>query len=752
MDISILKGLDIPSISWGHPPAPLLPKSLRQAWRSDVLPKWVCTVTGIPIGSTLESLGPTVWDNMKQITPRLEHFLIFQVRSRSSTIKDLKCFDRNWPLGLKSADILWTARTRNCLSKQGLLAIESDLVKLTFNDLFGLEGMGAKSILDFSSTLEAAMEFYDKMVSSYVVSATAINAQSNHAGDQPKPDNVSLTDMDRVDHMRTLERAAGADWAEQVSEQDPRFKHLLPPGQGTLSDRIENLVSEPTIVGNVGSLPALVSSIKKIEEYINHAKHYSLEHCLVEFVRLLSRTEKDRLEVLAARFGWNGEEPQTLEACGQRLGVTRERIRQIQALIIGRIPKHAVFMPQLDQALSAVEKRTPLKLADAARLLREMGISERDFHPAGLLEASALLGRETILSISETRTGEKMVTRQSEARMLRLIPKLARRVASKAGVTSVFQVQEAAQEQGSKVTEAQVRENVRGGNFDFLDDDWFWAPDVKYSRNRLHNLTRKLLSVASPQDVLTLRDGIRRAYKWRRLTAMRYRNLTVPPTRILLEFYRRCPGFRVETEMIHASEPFDPKKELSDVDYVFVEVLRSSPSGILDRDSLAAACLTRGMNENTFNVYTSYSPILEHVDVNIWKLRGIKVDPTAVEAMRIANHLRPKQRRVLQFGWGKNGALWLAARVPKLGGSMIIGCPGPIRRFLDGQQFACKSKEGNQDCGTITINDRGTSYGYGQFMRRYGVDENDVFLAEFDLNEQTVTLSVVDDEILDDLD
>src|SRR5262249_40027742 len=158
---------------------------------------------------------------------------------------------------------------------------------------------------------------------------------------------------------------------------------------------------------------------------------------------------------------------------------------------------------------------------------------------------------------------------------------------------------------GSKVTESQVRENIRGGNFDFLDDDWFWAPDVKYSRNRLHNLTRKLLSVASPQDVLTLRDGLRRAYKWRRFSGSRYKNLAVPPARILLDFYRRCPGFSVENELIHASEPFDPKKELSDADYVFVEVLRSSPSGMLDRDSLAAACLQRGMNENTFNVYTS---------------------------------------------------------------------------------------------------------------------------------------------------
>ena len=176
------------------------------------------------------------------------------------------------------------------------------------------------------------------------------------------------------------------------------------------------------------------------------------------------------------------------------------------------------------------------------------------------------------------------------------------------------------------------------------------------------------------------------------------------------------------------------------------------PMPLLDRDSLASACLQRGMNENTFNVYTSYSPILEHVDVNIWKLRGIKVDPTAVEAMRLANHLRPKQRRVLQFGWGTDGTLWLAARVPKSPGSIIIGCPGPIRRFLDRQQFACKSKDGDQDCGVITVNDRGASYGYGNFMRRYGVDENDVFLAEFDLNEQTVRLSLADEEVLDQLD
>jgi hypothetical protein len=217
----------------------------------------------------------------------------------------------------------------------------------------------------------------------------------------------------------------------------------------------------------------------------------------------------------------------------------------------------------------------------------------------------------------------------------------------------------------------------------------------------------------------------------------------------LLEFYKRHPSFRVEGNMIHASEALDSSRELSDVDRVLVEALRSSPSGMLDRDSLAEACLARGMNENTFNVYTTYSPIVEHLDLNIWKLRGINVDPAAVEAMRMANHLRPKQQRVLQYGWGEGGELWIAARVPKFTESMVIGCPGPMQRFLNGQQFTCFAKTGTQKCGTIAVNDRGASYGYGTFIRRYGVDENDVLMAEFDLSEQTVLLSIAAAGIVD---
>ena len=170
MEFSTSKSLDIMSLRWGYPPAPLLPRILRQAWRGHILPNWVCTATGLSLVSTMEMLGPNVWESMKQLTPRLEHFLLFQLRSHFSTVKALKCFDRGWPLGLKLGDISWMPRTRNALAKEGLLTEESELVKLTFHDLFEIKGMGAKSILDFLATLEAAMDSYDQLVSSYLAS------------------------------------------------------------------------------------------------------------------------------------------------------------------------------------------------------------------------------------------------------------------------------------------------------------------------------------------------------------------------------------------------------------------------------------------------------------------------------------------------------------------------------------------------------------------------------------------------------
>ena len=60
-------------------------------------------------------------------------------------------------------------------------------------------------------------------------------------------------------------------------------------------------------------------------------------------------THRER-KVLELRFGLRGEEPRTLEEVGQRFGVTRERIRQIEAKTLGLLPRSAHASPARTRA------------------------------------------------------------------------------------------------------------------------------------------------------------------------------------------------------------------------------------------------------------------------------------------------------------------------------------------------------------------------------------------------------------------
>jgi RNA polymerase nonessential primary-like sigma factor len=52
-----------------------------------------------------------------------------------------------------------------------------------------------------------------------------------------------------------------------------------------------------------------------------------VERLLATWIETLSQREK---EVLEGRFGLKDREPETLEVLSERLGLTRERVRQIQ--------------------------------------------------------------------------------------------------------------------------------------------------------------------------------------------------------------------------------------------------------------------------------------------------------------------------------------------------------------------------------------------------------------------------------------
>lgn len=460
-----------------------------------------------------------------------------------------------------------------------------------------------------------------------------------------------------------------------------------------------------------------------------------LSRDLVEVLRCCVSPEQ--VEKLGLRYGWLGEDPKTLEEVGQRYGVTRERIRQIEAKFEKKLLANKIRIRSLDESILFLKNSVVLRKEDANKLILEKGLTTKPVSVEGIVKHAAILfANNNDLEIA-TVDGCKFVCVQGASKLIELINHEANAEVSRYGCGNVDEIIEEVSNRFSTILSKDIVVKVLNGFEDviFLDKvcNWFWC---ETKRNRLLNGLRKIFSVTDQLEVTQIREGLQRSYRQRSLRL-------VPSKEAILEVCKLLPNFYVDGTLVGVYEKFNQNEVLSEIERSFLKVLSKSEDGVLTRNDVLDRVQELGISDVSGSGYLSWSPILEQVAVNLWGIRGGEIDPVKIKHLTEINLFKPKPSIKSDWGWTPNRSLFIVYRLNK---SYIRSGVFPLfsgmSHYLTEKNYALVDVQ-NEKVGVLGIKDDGSAcWGMGGFLRRVDADENDYLILDIDLQKNIANIKI----------
>ncbi len=340
-----------------------------------------------------------------------------------------------------------------------------------------------------------------------------------------------------------------------------------------------------------------------------------------ELLAIAERAGPGRTARLAVRhWGWDGLGGATLETTGHELGgLTRERVRQICARLSRRLGEASPPAAALDRALALVARTVPATTQGLARRLADERISERPFHPNGLLTAAAVLGREPgfrLIGVRDVRMAApdppdpSVDVRAAVAAVL----DAARAVVRRAGAARVDEITgQVGAESAAWVDDGLVTDVVsQSADFTWLEHETGWFSLSSVARNAVASRVAKILSVSGSVSLSDLHEGICRDERMREFAV---------PERILAELCARLPGVSVREDVVVADAPPPPEEVLERTELTLVRALQAA-GGEASRSDLERVCIAAGVTRSSINNRLAYSPLIVDLGQRRYGLRG----------------------------------------------------------------------------------------------------------------------------------
>ncbi len=112
-----------------------------------------------------------------------------------------------------------------------------------------------------------------------------------------------------------------------------------------LSKKKLNIIKKAMRIHNAAPQSEQTDEGRSFDELLTDSRHKAPDAQIIEadelhqVLHLLDRMDMREATVLRLRFGLEGEEPKTLKEIGERLGLTRERVRQIEREALGKLAR-----------------------------------------------------------------------------------------------------------------------------------------------------------------------------------------------------------------------------------------------------------------------------------------------------------------------------------------------------------------------------------------------------------------------------
>ena len=174
--------------------------------------------------------------------------------------------------------------------------------------------------------------------------------------------------VDRVSQMRKAEELLAEQLGREPTEEEIAEEIKIPAAKVT---HLKAVAAKPTSLETpVGdSQGSTFGDLVRDEKAADPYDRLQSKTLVSDVNIVLDRLEPREADIIRLRFGLGGRDPLTLEEVGERIGVTRERVRQLQELAIRKLRKE---MTTMERPRTAEEIKEAKIMEDHMRMLGEI--------------------------------------------------------------------------------------------------------------------------------------------------------------------------------------------------------------------------------------------------------------------------------------------------------------------------------------------------------------------------------------------